>query len=279
MPECFIIMPVTTPPETYSQYNNDGEHFKHILDHLFIPAVKEMGYTPVPPVVTGADIIHAEIIRQLENAELVLCDISTLNPNVFFELGIRTAVDKPVSIVKDTLTAKIPFDTTLINHYTYDHSLSLWTIQNEIHGLSNHLLQSVNRSDNRNPLWKHFGLTKRAILSTHESSLEEKVDYILLNLEAIKQNAVERPTHSLPSQEDKTDKIAELIMKARQLASEYKARLTIAEVTDKAIVFDLDEFILPDRTIYRIKSLGEYYGVEVKVIGGGDVEPQDIPAA
>jgi len=45
-------------------------------------------------------LIHAEIIRNIENADLVLCDMSCLNPNVFFEFGIRTSLNKPVSVVK-----------------------------------------------------------------------------------------------------------------------------------------------------------------------------------
>ena len=96
MSDCFIIMPITTPEHLVDQYKEDSDHFLHVLEHLFIPAVEKTGYTPVPPSATGSDLIQAEIISQLENADHVLCDISTLNPNVFFELGIRTAVEKPV---------------------------------------------------------------------------------------------------------------------------------------------------------------------------------------
>ena len=43
---------------------------------------------------TGADLIHAQIVKNLQFADVVLCDVSTHNPNVFFELGIRTALNR-----------------------------------------------------------------------------------------------------------------------------------------------------------------------------------------
>ena len=105
MPSCFIAMPIGTPDS--SQYQGDRDHFKHVLEHLFVPAIEMAGMNPVRPVVKGSDLIHAEIIKQLETAELVLCDISTLNANVFFELGIRTALNRPVCIIRDELTSII----------------------------------------------------------------------------------------------------------------------------------------------------------------------------
>src|ERR1035441_11085965 len=84
MPECFIIMPISTPLDWVSKYSADADHFKHVLSHLFIPALEKAGYTPIPPIAKGAELIHAGIIRNIEKADLVLCDMSTLNPNVFF---------------------------------------------------------------------------------------------------------------------------------------------------------------------------------------------------
>ena len=49
----------------------------------------------MPPTASGSDLIHAKIIKNLETADLVLCDMSALNPNVFFEFGMRTALNKP----------------------------------------------------------------------------------------------------------------------------------------------------------------------------------------
>ena len=93
-------------------YHEDKDHFVHVLDSLFTPALEGLNYHPIPPSTSGSEIIHADIIDKLSNSDLVLCDISALNPNVFFELGIRTALDKPVSLVVDNQTHRLPFDTS-----------------------------------------------------------------------------------------------------------------------------------------------------------------------
>ena len=119
MATCFVIMPVTTPDHFLSAYNNDGAHFHHVLEHLFRPALEQLDFEVISPVAIGADLIHAEIIRNLETADLVLCDMSIVNPNVFFELGVRTALNRPVCLVKDDATERVPFDTGIINFHTY----------------------------------------------------------------------------------------------------------------------------------------------------------------
>jgi len=113
--KCFIIMPITTPDSMIEKYRDGEEHFSHVLECLFFPGIEKAGYKPISPKVKGSDLIHANIIKELETAEMVLCDMSCLNPNVFFEFGIRTALNKPMCIVKDEFTSKVPFDTAILS--------------------------------------------------------------------------------------------------------------------------------------------------------------------
>jgi hypothetical protein len=41
-------------------------------------------------------MIDAQIINALLNADLVIADLSTLNPNAFYEIGIRHMAQKPI---------------------------------------------------------------------------------------------------------------------------------------------------------------------------------------
>lgn len=84
MVTCFVAMPVSVPDEYVDIYSDHAEHFLHVFNHLFTPALKNCGYNIIPPMVSGSDLIHAEIIKNLEQSDFVLCDISCLNPNVFF---------------------------------------------------------------------------------------------------------------------------------------------------------------------------------------------------
>jgi hypothetical protein len=178
MAKCFVIMPISMP-DIYADRYNDPEHFKHVLDYLFTPALGAAGYETVPPTAAGSDLIHAEIISNLETCDLVLCDISTMNPNVFFELGIRTSLDRPAALIRDHLTVQIPFDTGSINTHTYDASLQPWTLPSEVEALTLHIQQVAAKSDNRNALWRYFGLTQRASPAEISNPVEAKLDLLI----------------------------------------------------------------------------------------------------
>lgn len=186
MPECFVIMPLTTPAELVGRYGGDPEHFLHVLDHLFVPAIEQAGFTPKKPLAEGADLIHAEIVRNLETADLVLCDISALNANVFFEFGIRTALDRPICLVRDEHT-KLPFDVGGINCHQYASSLAAWDLQQEIERLAQHVKVAAERADGHNALWRHFGLTQRGTDAINAASGNEQGAALQLILSEIQQ--------------------------------------------------------------------------------------------
>lgn len=174
---CFVAMPVTTP-ESYVDNLGDSEHFAHVLEHLFKPALEQVGFTVIPPSVGGANLIHAEIIRNLEQADLVLCDLSSLNPNVFFELGIRTALDRPVALVKDDLTAQTPFDLNAVNTLSYNSSVTPWRLTTEIPRISRHIKSVIDMGMTGNALWKYFGLTKPGAPS-EAGTVDARLDFLI----------------------------------------------------------------------------------------------------
>jgi hypothetical protein len=176
-PKCFVIMPVSTPL-SYADDFKDTEHFAHVLAHLLEPALVRAGYDVIPPTMFGSALIHAEIIRHLETADLVLADLSSGNPNVYFELGVRTSLDRPVVLIKDHRTPSLPFDVGPINVLTYDESLTPWTLEKEIESLANHIGKVEVGSGSGNDMWKYFGLTKRG-KPGEAGPLDAKVDLLI----------------------------------------------------------------------------------------------------
>lgn len=184
---CFIIMPISTPEVVRDKYRDGAAHFRHVLECLLIPSVEKAHFTPIPPIAEGADLIHAEIVRQLESADLVLCDMSSLNPNVFFEFGIRCALNKPVCVVKDDVTDKVPFDTGILNHGEYKSSLEPWELGNEISKIAKHIETSFARSKGANPLWRYFGAKGEALPTKGEQGTDEKLDLLFMQMDALRQ--------------------------------------------------------------------------------------------
>lgn len=208
-------MPITTPSEKLAEYNNDVEHFIHVMEHLFIPAIEKAELEPMLPIASGTDVIQAEIIKKLETADLVLCDMSILNPNVFFELGIRTALNKPVCLVKDERLLKIPFDMSIVNHHSYKGSLNAWELQDEIERLSTHLKETIKKNDGSNTLWKYFGLSMRGAPLKEATGVEAKIDYLVRRLDGIQNKTESSHNSDLISREGNS-------LRAALLASDFK---------------------------------------------------------
>lgn len=260
--KCFIIMPVTTPSEMISNYNGDDNHFIHIMEELFIPAIVEAGFDPIKPITTGSEIIHGHIISNLESSDLVLCDMSIYNSNVFFELGIRTALNKPVCLVKDNITEKMPFDTAIINCYTYSQDLSSWIVKQEIKNLTKHINDSFSKSDNCNSLWKYLGFRSFATPPEKLSGDSDKLDYLILQIDAMRRQLnVER--------EEKMVKISREVFFL--LSNKYGVVFPagfgygFSSCDNKLNILASRVKDIPVDAIKETKEIGSKYGIEIEI--------------
>jgi len=291
MADCFVIMPISTPKDVAGDYSGDEAHFVHVLDHLFIPAIESAGLTPLKPIMTGADLIHAEIIKRLEEADLVVCDMSRLNANVFFELGIRTALDRPAALVKDDKTAQVPFDTGVINYHTYDSSLSPWKLDDEIQALSAHLQETARRAEGRNALWRYFGLTQRAEPAKLENPLEEKIDLVLREVSTSSRGRTTSHDEELnrlaefPALPRDADAIRELapslddkqvdaLVKVAQDLGEFSIAPRLVGAFGTDIVLELGSFWIYDEQREKASEIAQASGLSLTFIGGKRVDPK-----
>lgn len=118
-PVCGIIMPIAAMPPKY-----DASHWSDVRK-IFDVAIIKAGMRP--QIVSDSfesDVIQQRIISNLYDNPVVVCDVSGLNPNVMFELGMRITFKQPVIIVTDDF-ASIPFDTKVIEHLGYPRDLHI----------------------------------------------------------------------------------------------------------------------------------------------------------
>ena len=129
-PICGIIMPISKVDEQHDERH--WSQVKGVLER----AIVEAGCTP-QPVWEGAahDIIQAKILQNLFENELAVCDMSTRNPNVMLEVGMRLTTKKPTLLVAEKGT-DLPFDTGIIHTEFYDKSLQFAGITKFIETLS-----------------------------------------------------------------------------------------------------------------------------------------------
>lgn len=117
--KCFVIMPIS---------DTDGYkrgHWQDVYNHLIKPAVEEAGYiSERADEIRSANLIAVDIIKRICEYPMAVCDLSSCNPNVFYELGIRHSMKLPVVLIKDTKTNN-PFDIKDIRYVEYDEGLSV----------------------------------------------------------------------------------------------------------------------------------------------------------
>lgn len=113
---CFVISPIGQPGSDI-RYRADM-----VLEYIIRPAVeRQCNY-----VVTRADeisapgLITAQIMDRITGDDLVVADLTGLNPNVFYELAVRHAVDKPVIQIMEQ-GEEPPFDVAGMRTIFVDH--------------------------------------------------------------------------------------------------------------------------------------------------------------
>ena len=115
--DCFIIMPIG---------DTDGYpagHFKHVYDNIVAPSCEMAGYSSVrADDVKATNLIHLDILKKLIEAPIAVCDLSSRNPNVLFELGIRQAFDRPVVLIQEMGTPRI-FDIAPLRYLEYSKDM------------------------------------------------------------------------------------------------------------------------------------------------------------
>jgi len=98
-------------------------HFLHVYEDIIKPAVEQTEFSPIrADEVKETNFIHLDMLKKLIEAPIAICDLSTRNPNVLFELGIRQAFDKPVVLIQEKGTPKI-FDIGPLRYLEYSKEM------------------------------------------------------------------------------------------------------------------------------------------------------------
>jgi hypothetical protein len=140
---CFVIMPISDHPDY------ELGHFDRVYEELIKPAVEIAGFIPMrADGIKQTHIIILEILKSIVDFEMAICDVSSLNPNVMYELGIRQMAQKPVVLIKDLQTKRI-FDTGILNDIEYDSSLRVDKVRKSIAEISNSLINTHGNSDKK----------------------------------------------------------------------------------------------------------------------------------
>jgi len=110
---CFVMMPFKGPFNLY--YNS-----------IFKPAIKKANLDPVrADDLFRPSVIVSDLWQMIQDAKVLVSELTTKNANVFYELGLAHAIGKPVILVSETMD-DVPFDLQQLRVLLYDKDDPAW---------------------------------------------------------------------------------------------------------------------------------------------------------
>jgi hypothetical protein len=111
---CFVMQPFAPPLGDY-------------YDKVYKPAIEKAGLKPVraDADIFGAGKIMDQVWEGINAAKVLVAELTSRNPNVFYELGLAHALKKPVVLVSSR-EEDVPFDLQHIRVIYYDMTDPFW---------------------------------------------------------------------------------------------------------------------------------------------------------
>lgn len=170
--KCFTIMPFTVRDGDLTRYHSDKSHWHEVYQGLIVPAVQMAGLQcERDDEDIASRLIVENIWRKIEDADVVLCDLSSQNPNVYLELGWTLRADKRFVLIKDDIT-HFNFDLNQVYTYEYSHLLQPSKVRDSITELSNVLAETVDDNERRYSMVKKLSLQMQALNAAKSGNLE-----------------------------------------------------------------------------------------------------------
>ncbi|RZK26284.1 MAG: hypothetical protein EOO43_03280 [Flavobacterium sp.] len=258
---CGIIMPIASTID-YPQ-----NHWSDVLA-ILSEAIAE---TEFHPKLVSSDVavglIHERIVNNIYSNEIVICDVSSKNPNVMFELGMRLAFDKPTVVIKDELTG-YSFDAGVIEHLSYPSSLRF----SQIIEFKAELIKRINATysksigdKNYSPFLKSFGKTIlpssiNKVEISELSYISDQLKHLTYEVQSIKFEQMQDKENKEQERRLQTRFVGETVFKLldeirinKGKALKYDAKLA-NEIDNKLIELGIDPAYVPVTNYMQMHS-------------------------
>lgn len=155
---CFFIAPIGEDTSI------ERQHSDLFLEQIVEPVLSQFNLRVIrADKINTAGTITSQIIEHIIKSKLVIADLSFHNPNVFYELSLRHAQNKPaIHLIRKS--DKIPFDVNTFRTIEIDDS-SIYTLLPQLESYKVLLSQQVRNilddpTDVENPITAYFQSTK-----------------------------------------------------------------------------------------------------------------------
>ncbi|HUJ21756.1 MAG TPA: hypothetical protein VLX58_09560, partial [Bryobacteraceae bacterium] len=115
---CFVLMPFGRKANPFPGPSQID--FDRVYEKLVEPAVLKANLKPLrADQEISSGLIHLAMFERLLLCDFAIADLTTANPNVYYELGIRHAVRPWSTVLICGSTSRLPFDIEMSRTYLY----------------------------------------------------------------------------------------------------------------------------------------------------------------
>ena len=169
---CFVITPIGAPNSDIRRATTG------LLEAVIKPTVEPLGYdVRVAHETDEPGSITPQIIEALLSNEMVIANLTGLNPNVMYELAVRHAARLPVVTIADE-TTKLPFDVAGERAIFYRNDMA--GTEDLKRRLGKAIVEAAKSKDPDNPIYR---AAQSKIMK--EAATQDPQKYILARLEKL----------------------------------------------------------------------------------------------
>jgi O-acetyl-ADP-ribose deacetylase (regulator of RNase III) len=119
MKTCFVIMPFGEKTDVNGKTVDFDKIYTYLIKKAIVAA--DLGIECVRcDEIDEAGWIHKKMFEHIYDADVAIVDITSLNPNVFYELGVRHTLAKSITILLRSKGTNIPFNVRDFKFIEYD---------------------------------------------------------------------------------------------------------------------------------------------------------------
>lgn len=158
----------TSDPDGYAQ-----GHFGRVYHYIIVPACKAAGFSAVRADDPTANDTAMDILKNMIEGDMVICDISSKNANALYAFAIRQSINLPVTLIKDVKTS-VSFNIQEFDYVEYDDSLRIDTVQMETEVLGNTLMRTFANKAATNSLLSKLDIVSAQPTDTSNTFAQEE---------------------------------------------------------------------------------------------------------
>ena len=142
-PLCFVVMPFGRKADEGGRAIDFDEVYRQIIR----PGIEDADLEPIrASEETAGGFIHKRMFERLMLCDFAVADLTTANPNVFYELGIRHGVRPHSTVLLSCRGSRLPFDIASMHsvRYTLDSAGVPVAVDADRQALATHLRECRN---------------------------------------------------------------------------------------------------------------------------------------